>query len=159
MVWLIPAACGYHLVGEGSLPGGVNRLAITMLENRTAHSYLQGIVTNALLDEFSRRRPGLIVGPGNAQAVLGGTIRSLEARTETRVDSQTASQRRLVIHVSLQLIDNAGRVLWQDGGLRAEQSYSVSANKAASDQNRRRAMEEAALRLAENVYARLTSSF
>lgn len=159
LICLIPAACGYHLVGEGPLPGGINRLAITVLENRTAHSYLQGIVTNALLDEFSRRRPDMVVDVGQAQAVLGGTIQSLEAQTETREDSQTASQRRVVIHVSLHLTDKAGRILWQEADLWADQVYAVSKNKETSNQNRRQAMETAALRLAENIFERLTSSF
>jgi hypothetical protein len=120
---------------------------------------LQSTVTNALVDEFSRRRPNLIVSVEQAQAVLSGTIQRLEAETVTRANSQTASQRRLVIYVSLSMTDKAGHLLWQEGDMRVEQNYPVSSNKTISDQNRRRAMEKAALRLAENVYERLTSSF
>jgi hypothetical protein len=134
-------------------------MAITVLGNRTAHSFLQSTITNALVDEFSRRRPNLIVSVEQAQAVLSGTIQRLESETVTRANSQTASQRRLVIYVSLSMTDKAGNLLWQQTDMRVEQNYTVSSIKTASDQNRRRAMEKAALRLAENVYERLTSSF
>lgn len=134
-------------------------MSITVLTNRTAHSLLQSTITNALLDEFTRRRPGLIVGVEQSQAVLSGTIESLESETVTRVNSQTASQRRLSIHVALSMTDKSGKVLWQENDLNFEQNYAVSINKTTSDLNRRLAMEKVALRLAEDVYERLTSSF
>lgn len=159
LMGLTLAACGYQLAGMGQLPGGVNRLAIAVLANRTIYSALQTTITNALIDEFSHRRPGLIVSLEQAEAVLSGTILSMESETVSRATTQAASGRHVVIRVALTLTNKAGQILWQDPGLRFEQAYAVSSNKITSDANRQEAMDKAAGRLAEYVYERLTDAF
>ncbi|MCJ8502550.1 LPS assembly lipoprotein LptE [Desulfatitalea alkaliphila] len=152
-------ACGYQLAGEGPLPGGVNTIAVTMLANRTGESGVEAVMTNALIDELTRRRQGVLVDAQRADAVLSGTITGLSADTLSRSATLTARERRLVVTASLTLKDRNGNVLWQEGQLRAETSYPVAGTKAGTETNRRLAIGKVAQRLAEYVYERLTDTF
>lgn len=158
LAWLL-CGCGYQLAGSGELPGKVDTIAVSMLTNRTAESGLESKVTNALIDELTRRRQGLVVSTERADAVLSGTIDALSATTAARSGTLTAAERKVVITVSLTLKDRKGAVLWQGPKLTAEQAYPVSDTKSITDANRRAAIVQVAQRLAEYAYERLTDSF
>jgi outer membrane lipopolysaccharide assembly protein LptE/RlpB len=156
---MLLTGCGYQLAGSGELPGEVATIAIPMLANRTAESGLEAVMTNALIDELSRRRQNLVVSEERADAVLRGTISGLGTETLSRSATLTAVERRLVITAELTLTDRNGNVLWQDRQLRAEQAYAVAGTKAGTETNRRLAIGQVAQRLAEYVYERLTDAF
>ncbi|MFZ1983062.1 MAG: LptE family protein [Desulfatitalea sp.] len=158
LAWLL-CGCGYQLAGKGELPGKVDTIAVSMLANRSAESGLETKVTNALIDELTRRRQGLVVATDRADAVLSGTIDALSATTVARSGTLTAAERKVVITVSLTLKDRKGEVLWQGQGLTAEQAYPVADTKPRTEANRRAAMAQVAQRLAEYAYERLTDSF
>lgn len=153
------SACGYHFAGSGQLPDGVHTIGVRMLTNRTAESGLETEVTNALIDELTRRRQDLVVDVDHADAVLSGTIDSLATETLSRSGLLTATERRLVITASLVLKDRQGEILWQRSRLSAEQAYAVTNDAAQSERNRQRAIVDAARRLAEYTYERLTDTF
>ncbi|MDA8138738.1 MAG: LptE family protein [Desulfobacteraceae bacterium] len=146
-------ACGYQLSGSGSLPGGIKRIHMSVMNNRTAESGLEMKVTNAVIDELTRRGQNVVAQPDQAEAVLTGVIDSLATETIARSGSITATERRVVITASFTLKDPKGKVLWQAQQLRAEQAYAVS------DINRLQAINTVSQRLAESVYDRLTDSF
>jgi outer membrane lipopolysaccharide assembly protein LptE/RlpB len=167
-VWLAAAligvvlsltACGYRLAGVGRLPGGVNTVAVTMLGNRTTESGVETTMTNALIDELTRRRQDMVVSVDEADAVLSGTINGLTIETLSRSATLIAVERRLVVTASITLTDRQGNILWEDRQLRAEQAYPVASSRAATDTNRRLAVGQVAQRLAEYVYERLTDAF
>ncbi|MBT8342664.1 MAG: hypothetical protein HKP58_20640 [Desulfatitalea sp.] len=151
--------CGYRLVGSGSLPSGVTRIAVPVLENRTGESGLEIIVTNAILDEMTRRQKNLVVDETQAEAILAGSINSLSATTAGRATLLNAVERRLAITASLTLKRTNGDVLWQDLSLRVEQAYQVRDAQTETNAERRGAIAAASQRLAEYVYERLTDSF
>jgi outer membrane lipopolysaccharide assembly protein LptE/RlpB len=155
----LPCGCGYQLAGKGELPGKVDTIAVSMLANRTAESGLETKVTNALIDELTRRRQDLVVSTERADAVLSGTIDALSATTVARSGTLTAAERKVVITVSLTLKDRKGGVLWQGQRLTAEQAYPVADTKPHTETNRRAAIAQVAQRLAEYAYERLTDSF
>jgi outer membrane lipopolysaccharide assembly protein LptE/RlpB len=152
-------SCGYRLAGSGELPGGVRTIAVAMLANRTAESGLEATLTNALLDEFTRRRQDMVVSADRADAVLSGTIDGLATETLSRSATLTAVERRLVVTASMTLKDRDGNVFWQSSRIRAEQAYPVSGSRAATETSRRLAIGQAAQRMAEYVYERLTDAF
>ncbi|RJQ68768.1 MAG: hypothetical protein C4519_22600 [Desulfobacteraceae bacterium] len=152
------AACGYRLAGSGRLPGDVSTIAVSVLTNRTALSGLESIVTNALVDEFTRRRQNLLVDADRADAVLTGSIDALATETVARSGTLTALQRRMVITASLVLKNRNGLVLWEQQ-ITAEETYTVDALRPETDRNLRLASAQAAQRLAEYAYARLTDTF
>jgi outer membrane lipopolysaccharide assembly protein LptE/RlpB len=156
---MLLAACGYQMAGPGELPGKANTLAVTMLVNRSGESGLEAKVTNALLDEITRRRQDLVVSEVRADAILSGTIDSLSTQTAARSGTLTAAERKVVITVSLTLKSPKGEVLWQGSRLTAEQAFPVADTKPQTESNRRAAINQVAQRLAEYAYERLTDAF
>lgn len=146
-------ACGYQLAGTGSLPGNIKRTCVVMVVNRTAESGLETKVTNALIDEFTRRGQDVVASSDQADGVLSGSIDALATETVSRSGTITAVERRVVITASFVLKDRKGKVLRQVQRITAEQAYTVS------DANRLRAINDACQRLAESAYDRLTDTF
>jgi hypothetical protein len=152
--------CGYRMIGAGSLPGGVETIAINVLENRTSESGLETQVTDALITELNRRKQNSVAQVNQAQAVLNGTIDSLDSKTVARKGTQTSLERRVRLQVSLDLTQKDGKRLWKGKGLAAEQTYLVSSdNSVDTEANRKQAIDLATQRLAENVVRRLTDDF
>lgn len=157
----ILCSCGYQLAGGGSLPGGVKQVSILMMTNRTAESGLEAKVTNALIDEFTRRGMDVVTSPERAQALISGSIDALATETVARSGTITAVERRVVLTASFVLKDNDGKILRQVPQVTAEQAYAVAdaGRTTLSDPNRLRAISNASQRLAESAYERLTESF
>jgi len=154
------AACGYQVAGRGDLPGGIQTLAVQMLQNRTSETGVETTFTNALINELNRRRQGSVVFVEKADGVLKGTIESITWDTVARRGTNTASERRVYALLSLILTDGAGNVLWKRSGLKAEQAYAVvDGNKSATEANRRNALGVLSEQMAEHVYRRLTDNF
>ncbi len=151
--------CGYRLAGSGQLPGDVKTIAVQVFTNRTAESGLETTVTNAVIDELTRRRQDLVVEVGEAEGILSGTIGRLTTATVSRSGTLTALERKVVVTASFVLKDPNGKTLWQRGAVSAEQAYAVEDSKSATDMNRRLAIGLAAQRLAESFYVSLTDSF
>lgn len=152
--------CGYRMAGGGSLPGGVETIAVTLLENRTSETGLESVMTGALITELNRRRKGGVSDVDHAQAVLGGTIQALGRDTIARRGTSTSLERRVYVVANLTLTHQDGEVLWKGEGLRAEQAYAVSGDDSAvTDANRREAISQLSQRLAETVIRRLTDDF
>ncbi len=157
---LLFLGCGYRLAGSGDLPGSVNTVAVEVLTNRSSETGIETTMTNALVDELTRRRQGLVVDTNKAEAVLSGTIESLGWDTIARKGAQTSLERKVYVVVSLALAAPEGKVLWQVRQLRAEQAYAVvEGDKSATETNRRSAINLLSQRLAELVYLRLTDAF
>jgi hypothetical protein len=160
-IWAaISVGCGYHFAGQGELPGGVNRIAVNVLINRSTVNDIESIVTNALVSEINSRRRGAIVKGGEAQATLAGTIDSITWDTVSHRGVNTAAERRVYIVISLALSDMEGEVLWKRARLAAEQAYAVvDGDKPATENNRRQAIDLAAQRVAEKAYQYMVDNF
>ena len=87
--------CGYHFSGSGSLPVGVTRVFIAMLENRSAETGVESLFTNDLIYEFTRnRKESLVQERSLADGILTGTIVSLSVDNISRSSVSTATERR-----------------------------------------------------------------
>lgn len=154
------SACGYGLAGRGQLPGGIQTIAVRLLDNRSSVTGIETTFTNALINEINQRRQGSVVDPPKADAILAGSIESLTWDTVTRKGTNIASERRVYASLSLTLTDGQGHVLWERSGLRAEQAYAVvEGNKTSTENNRRQAIGILSEQMAESVYRRLTDHF
>jgi outer membrane lipopolysaccharide assembly protein LptE/RlpB len=153
-------ACGYHFAGGGSLPAGVQRLYIPTVENRSAETGVELIVTNALVEEVSRFQKRLAAGAEDADAVLYGEITRIATDTVSRSGEKAAVERRVKIVARLRLIDAKAKELRRIDQLSADSVYDVvEGDEAATEANRQTALEEAARTLAESAYRRLTEDF
>jgi outer membrane lipopolysaccharide assembly protein LptE/RlpB len=154
---LLLSSCGYRFSGSGSLPAGVQRVFISVLDNRTPETGLENTLTGDLRYEFIRYNRD--AKPDEADAVLSGTVKSLWVETVSRSGLHSSLERRVTVSVDLKLTDRNGRVVWSVAGLADNESYAVGSDSQATDFNRRRAIAALSKRLAENIYYRLTEDF
>lgn len=157
---VVLTACGYHFTGGGSLPGGIQRLYIPTLENRSAETGIETIVTNALVEEVSRNQRQLAATAEAADGTLVGAVTRIATRTVSRSGEQRAAERRVEIQVGLRLENAAAQEIRRIDQLSTASVYDViDGDDAATEANRKEALREAAQTLAERVYQRLTEDF
>ncbi len=156
---LLLTGCGYRFSGSGTIPGGARTLAVEVPLNSTAETGLENLVTQALVDEFTRRKHRL-VPVGQADAVLSGKIDNLWLETVTHRGGSVSQERRVKVALSLELRSAAGDELWSSGTLTADWTFDVvNGDKAATEENRHKALEEVVRKLAESAYLRMTDQF
>ena len=154
---LLLSACGYRFSGGGSLPAGIQRVFISVLDNRTPETGLENTLTGDLRYEFIRYNRN--AKPDEADAVLSGTVKSLRVETISRSGEKSSLERRVTVFVDLKLTDRNGRVVWSVEGLADNESYRVGSDNEATDIRKRAAVTVLSKRLAENIYYRLTEDF
>jgi len=154
-------ACGYHFTGSGDFPAGVSRVFIPILENRSAVTGLESIITNDLIYEFTRsRKESLAQDRSSADSILTGAIVTILVENIARSSVSTAVERRVTGILNLQLESPDGRILWASGNIVERQAYSVvDGNKTATDQNKSDAIAVVSQKLAESAFNRLTDDF
>jgi outer membrane lipopolysaccharide assembly protein LptE/RlpB len=159
-LWLL-SACGYQFAGRGDLPGGIKRIAVQILENRSSETGIEITITNALVNELNRRRQGSVVDTDGADGVLSGTIDAIVWGTVSRRGINTALERRVTATLSLTLTDKTGQVLWKRSGLNAAEAYEVSqdGNKTITEANRRQAILVLSEQMAEYAYRQMIDNF
>lgn len=146
------AGCGYHVAGRTDLlPDTVHTIAIPAFGNATIRYKLTDRMPQALAREFiTRTRYRVVNDPGQADAVLNGTILSY-ANYPTVYDPQTGRANVADLRVTLQvtLTERAtGRVLYQRPSFDVSERYQISPVAAEyfeeSDFALRRASEQVA---------------
>ena len=158
---LILTACGYRFAGSGPFPQGVELIFIEVLENRTSKIGVERIVTNQLIFEFSRQRERSLVSNAKAaDAVLKGAINSIRTQTISRVDTEVANEREVILSVDLKLVKNdGGEVLWAAKGLSDREAFDVSNSKLETDRNEELAVTRLSERISQRIFSRLTDDF
>lgn len=153
-------SCGYHMVEPGALPNGVTSVAVTVLENKTAETGLEAVISNALITELSRYPKGKLAPVDRADAVLSGEISWLRRETISRSGSQTPLERRVSVIVSLNLEKADGTTIWHEHKVQAAEAYPVSfSDKLKTETSRRFALQRLSQRLAESVVRQLANAF
>jgi len=155
------SACGYRFAGSGAFPEDVNYIFIEVIENRTSKIGVERIVTNQLIFEFSRQRESSLVSDvDKADAILKGSINSIRTQTISRVGTEVANEREVVMRVDLRLIKkNGGAVIWAAKGLSDREAYDVDSVKIQTDRNEELALGRLSERLSERIFNRLTDDF
>jgi len=155
------SACGYRFSGSGQFPEGVNHIFIEVLENRTSKGGVERIVTNQLIFEFSRQRErSLVSNLSEADAILRGSINSIRTQTISRVDTELANEREVVMMVDLRLIKkDGGAVLWAANGISDREAFDVNSSKIETDRNEDLAIGRLSERISERIFNRLTDDF
>ncbi len=155
---LVLTACGYRFAERGNLPGDTRTVFVSIFVNRTLETGIEHIFTNDLIFEFTRHGQA-VVRPEKADAVLEGVIQSMRLETVSYRGELTALERRIVATLSLRLRGRDGDILWSLPAASEEETYGVMEEKAATDYNKRRAIQAISERLAENIYRQMTGEF
>ena len=152
--------CGYHFKGMGlQAPEGVETIAIPMLENKTTKPGIETVFTGDLAYEFTRSKVLQVVKKESADAVLSGSIASLNTDTIAHTADYASDERRATITLSLMLKRKDGQVIWADSGLSDNEIYKVSDDRLTTDRNERQAIETISERLAQKIHTRVLEDF
>lgn len=151
--------CSYRFSGEGSLPSGIKRIYFSMIENRTAETGIEHIITNDLINEFILRRKDAIGRQEDSDGVLSGNIEYLRDVPIAHGTQSRSAQRRVTLGIALKLTDVKGKTVWIANGLNSNEVYRVADDKVSSEYNKKTAIQALSRRLAEKVYNRLTDDF
>lgn len=146
------SGCGYKFAGAGNLPGGIRRVCIPPVENRTAEPGLETVLTGDLIDEFIGNGKTVAATPEEADGVLTGRVEFLKIRTISREGDHSALERRVEISLALKFKDRNGRILWSGDKITESEAYLTASDKLATEHNRREAVSAISERLAERVY-------
>jgi len=158
----LASACGYRFSGQGGFPRGVEHIFIEVFDNLTSNTGIEREVTNQVVFEFTRQREkSLASSKETADAVLNGEIKTIRTRTISRVGTEVANQREVVMTVNLKLVKkDGGEVIWVAKDITDRQAYDVDENsKLATDQNENLAITRLSERMSERIFSRLTSDF
>ena len=153
-------ACSYRFAGSGAFPDNVEKIFIEIFENRTSKAGIERVVTNQLIFEFTRQREQSLANDANdADATLKGVIKTISTRTISRVGTEVANEREVVMTLDLRLIKQKGPDIWTAKGLSGRQAYNVSDQKLENDRNEDIAIARLSERISERIFSRLTDDF
>lgn len=161
LIFFIPSVsgCGYRFAGGGTLPGDVTKVAVSILENKTGETGIENILTNDIINEFTRRGNVEVTDRQSAQAVLSGVIQSARSTSVSNVSAYTTAEEEVTVRVDLKLTNAEGELIWSAKGIEAAEDYIVSSEKVRTEQNKKSAIVELSERLAQRIYYRLTDQF
>ena len=163
--------CGYRFAGQGRFPRDVETIFIETFDNKTSKTGIERTVTNQVVFEFTRQREKSLASDVNtADAVLKGVIRKIRTQTISRVGTEVASQREVIMTIDLKLVanrsNNGGKgkkgkkeVIWAARGITDRQVYDVTNDKVETDQNETVALARLSERISERIFGRLTNDF
>ena len=158
MILILPT-CGYRFSRGGDLPGGIKRVSVGVIENKSAETGVESIIINAIAYEFIRNGKILSFQRGAADAVLSGTVQSVTTQSVSRQTVHSSLERQVTVTVSLEMTDPKGKVIWRAPRLSEYEAYEVADDKGTTEQNKRAAILKLSRRMAEKVYGQMTENF
>ena len=156
-------SCGYALVGHSNfLDPKLKSIQVPAFVNRTTRVELEQRVTQAVADEFvSHGRLKLVRTPGEADAILKGSIDSFGIFPVAFNSSGFATQYQISITANIELLDhrNEDKVLWKNDQYRFTENYQVTLLSNNASEQESRAIQDIALRFAESLVTNLLEGF
>lgn len=159
VISLLMASCGYHFSGGGDLPGGIRKIHISVIENKTAETGMENTFTNDLINEFTRASRAAVTTREDADAVLSGIITSVNSHSISHRGSHTSLESRVVAVVDIKITYKDDSLIWQRKGVSQDETYDVNADQMVTEQNRAAALSDLSKKLAEKIHMLMTSDF
>lgn len=157
------AGCGYHVGGRADLlPSSLRTIAIPAFGNASARYRLTGQLPAALTREFlARTRYRVVADPGEADAVLYGTVRSYFS-FPTLFDQRTgrASGVQVSVFLDLKLVEReTGNVLFERQNYEFRGRYEIAVDQAQYFDESSTAMERLSREVARQVVSSILEAF
>ncbi|MBW1988544.1 MAG: hypothetical protein JRI97_03265 [Deltaproteobacteria bacterium] len=146
----LAAGCGYRLADRGGR-GGEWPVFVRVLENRTAETGVETLITNHLVREFTADPRFRVTSQDRARYMLSGAVASLSQGSISQQVTGLYAERRLSAVVTLDF-SGMGKTVWDRRTFTETEAYLVVPGQArATLKNRQAALEKAAARLAKKV--------
>jgi len=155
------AGCGYHFIGqESGVLAGIDSIAIPYFANKSFEPGLERYMTEALVDEFVKSKFISVVDEARADAVIRGRIEEFSESVISydRDDRALEYRTRVALDITLERKDTA-EILWRNKGLYHFEEYSVAAEIAETEANKKIALKMTAAELAERIHDSIIEGF
>lgn len=157
--FLFLCACGYGFSGSQPFPGNVKEIFVSQVKDKVGELGLASTLRDDLIYTLTRSRQGNAANSAEkADAFLETEVRSVSEESLTRTSRDVDVERRLHMVAFFMLKGADGTILWQDS-IREYEEFSVSTDKAVTENYRRTALETLSQRMAERVVERMGSVF
>lgn len=178
---LLVQGCAYRMGSpERRIPGGYQKLAIPIFQNKTLETGIEVDFTNALITEFARSDVAHVTDSQLAEAILVGEVTQMTVipGSPKRYDKNTNPYQpegtvfvvdyRVVLATRIQVIDpKTQKTVWS-GSFTGERSYNASqvtlpgVNSVNPNYNlsvKRRAIQTLAGEMMSEAFDRITENF
>ncbi len=154
--------CGYGLVGRtSSLPEDIENVYVEPLGNRTTRSQVDVLLTQAIGDEFvKRRRFNLVSERRSADAVLRGIVTGFVERPVTFGGEGRGQEYEIQITADMQFArPGANEAIWERAGYIFRETYEIDISAADYFDRSDQAIEEVAESFAQVIVIDLLEGF
>ncbi len=162
------SGCGYALSGRGSfLPDYIQVVGVPAFLNKTSVFEIDRVLTDRVRTEFGGRGKYRVQpDTNNVDAILTGTIVSVQTRNTTYTANSQAARVQLIVIASFEFRDvRDNKILWSNPSMRYTEEYEpTSAGSTTTDataffgQNAN-AMERMAQNFARSVVTSILEAF
>ena len=154
--------CGYGLVGRtSSLPDDIENVYVEPLGNRTTRSQVDVLLTQAIGDEFvKRRRFNLVSERRGADAILSGTVTGFVERAVTFGGEGRGREYEIQITADMRFARaGANDAIWERSGYIFRETYEIDVSAADYFDRSDQAIEEVAESFAQVIVIDLLEGF
>lgn len=160
------SGCGYALVGRASnIPEDIKKIYVQPLENATARSQVEQILTRSISDELlTRRRYETVNGADEADAILSGTVLSFTVRPVTFDQDGLATSFEIMISADMKFQrrptgDEEAQTLWSNSRYVFRQDYPLEEAETAYFDRENIAIENTSEAFAKTLVTDLLEGF
>lgn len=162
-VALLTTGCGYSTAGHAAkLPTDVRTIAVPAFVNKTQTYKIEQVLTAAVVREFTTRTNYRIANreAQDADATLRGTVVAAELAPLT-YDSRTgrASSALITLTMKVQLVDKAGKVLFDNPNYVYREQYQISREVSSFFEEESPAQDRLARDFARSLVANVLEGF
>lgn len=165
LCWLFPflllTGCGYHLQGKGSnLPPDIQSVAIPIFGNRTLQTGVESEVTRALVERFTSAQRLAVEDRSSADALLTGTVLSfVNLPIAVTSGTQVTTGYRAVLTVEMILKRQRDGKVFFKSEMSEWRNYAVDPDLAVTENNKREAIRQISILLAERAHEFILENF
>lgn len=162
LLLVLLSGCGYHAPASGDawVGQGGRTLYVELFANRTVEPYLDSVVTEEMAIRLARSRlVELTEQRGMADLVLDGAVTAFDSSVGAYDAADNISEYTASMTVKARLLRSSdGSVLWQAVLSRSE-TYPALVDKSLQQEAESGAARVVARRIAEDLLARLLTTF
>lgn len=157
------SGCGYRVSGHSNiLPASVKTIAIPAFANNTSGYRLSDRLAASLTREFiSRTRYGVVADPSAADAVLTGSVNTIQTYP-TIFDPATgrAAGVQTIVSLNVTLTERAtGKALFTRTGMEVRERYEISVDQRAYFDESSTALERLSRDVARSLVSAVLETF
>lgn len=156
------AACGYRFIPDGeAIDKNIQKIFVDVFANKTSEANVENLFRAAFIDQVIQGRRFKLAGsPGEADAILRGSIESLTAAALSLQATSLAAEDRITVVLSLTLeAQNPKKILWSNSSFPGTQDYSMGNNLSVAQANKNNALIKLSSDTAERAYRLMMSGF